>query len=147
MPTLCQVLSSTFPSLREAGGIQREDLGCGHQAYEFQGRRRKGPGAQFCGGTAVSWFVRGVWEEGRGTRVLSVLTFPSLLTGLLNITFLLMGCAHDHYRMLAHVHHIGNIRVTEVLNVLEKAQVAGAGPSSWGLAWGILSGLLLAFRA
>ncbi|KAF6288531.1 LY6/PLAUR domain containing 4 [Rhinolophus ferrumequinum] len=67
--------------------------------------------------------------------------------GHLNTTFLLMGCARDDYRMLAHVHHIGNIRVTEVLNVLEKAQIAGAGPSSWGPAWGILSGLLLAFRA
>lgn len=51
MPTLCQVLSSTFPSLREAGGIQREDLGCGHQAYELQGRRAWCP---------ILWWDRGV---------------------------------------------------------------------------------------
>lgn len=57
-----------------------------------------------------------------------------------------MGCAHDYHKILGHIHHIGNIRVTEVLNILEKAQIAGAEHSSWSPAWGILSGLLLAFR-
>ncbi|XP_046933901.1 ly6/PLAUR domain-containing protein 4 isoform X1 [Lynx rufus] len=66
--------------------------------------------------------------------------------GLLNTTFLLMGCARGHHKLLADFHHIGSIRVTEVLNVLEKAQIAGVEPSSRGPAWGILSGLLLAFR-
>ncbi|KAF0878894.1 LYPD4 protein, partial [Crocuta crocuta] len=66
--------------------------------------------------------------------------------GFLNATFLLMGCARGHQKLLADFHHIGTIRVTEVLNVLERAQIAGAEPSSQSPAWGILSGLLLAFR-
>ncbi|XP_073746340.1 ly6/PLAUR domain-containing protein 4 isoform X1 [Callorhinus ursinus] len=66
--------------------------------------------------------------------------------GLLNTTFLLLGCARGHQKLLADYHHIGNIRVTEVLNILEKAQRAGAEPSSQSPAWSILSGLLLAFR-
>ncbi|XP_015985380.2 ly6/PLAUR domain-containing protein 4 [Rousettus aegyptiacus] len=65
--------------------------------------------------------------------------------GYLNTTFLLMGCARDHHKILAHAHHIGYIRVTEILNILERAQIAGAKPSKCA-AWGILSGLLLAFR-
>ncbi|XP_066227931.1 ly6/PLAUR domain-containing protein 4 isoform X1 [Saccopteryx leptura] len=66
--------------------------------------------------------------------------------GLLNTTFLLMGCARGHHKILANFHQIGTIRVTEVLNVLEKAQIAAAEPSSRVPAWGILSGLLLAFK-
>ncbi|XP_045642418.1 ly6/PLAUR domain-containing protein 4 isoform X2 [Ursus americanus] len=66
--------------------------------------------------------------------------------GLLNTTFLLLGCARGHHKLLADYRHIGNIRVTEVLNILEKAQIAGAEPSSRSPAWSILSGLLLAFR-
>uniref|UniRef100_A0A673UEK5 LY6/PLAUR domain containing 4 n=1 Tax=Suricata suricatta TaxID=37032 RepID=A0A673UEK5_SURSU len=63
--------------------------------------------------------------------------------GLLNTTFLLMGCARGHQKLLADFHHIGNIRVTEVLNIIERAQIAGAEPSGRSPAWGILSGLLL----
>ncbi|XP_045746351.1 ly6/PLAUR domain-containing protein 4 isoform X1 [Mirounga angustirostris] len=66
--------------------------------------------------------------------------------GLLNTTFLLLGCARGYQKLLADYHHIGNIRVTEVLNILEKAQSAGAELSSRSPAWRILSGLLLAFR-
>ncbi|KAM5297885.1 ly6/PLAUR domain-containing protein 4 isoform 1-T1 [Glossophaga mutica] len=66
--------------------------------------------------------------------------------GFLNTTFLLMGCAREQHKILADFHHIGTIRVTEALNILEKAQIAGAEPSSWGPAWGLLTGLLLAFR-
>lgn len=36
--------------------------------------------------------------------------------------------------------------MSEVLNIVDKAQIAGAEPSSRGPAWGILLGLLLAFR-
>uniref|UniRef100_A0A8C8ZZE4 LY6/PLAUR domain containing 4 n=1 Tax=Prolemur simus TaxID=1328070 RepID=A0A8C8ZZE4_PROSS len=66
--------------------------------------------------------------------------------GLLNTTFLLMGCAREHHQLLADFQHIGSIRVSEVLNILEKSQIAGAGPSRQRPAWGILLGLLLAFR-
>lgn len=57
-----------------------------------------------------------------------------------------MGCAREQHKILADFHRIGTIRVTEALNTLEKAQLAGAEPSSPGPAWGILAGLLLAFR-
>ncbi|KFO33625.1 Ly6/PLAUR domain-containing protein 4 [Fukomys damarensis] len=67
--------------------------------------------------------------------------------GSLNTTFLLLGCASDSARLLANFQHIGSIRVTEVLNVLERSQVTGAGPSSRGSSWGILSALLLVFRS
>ncbi|CAK6437125.1 unnamed protein product [Pipistrellus nathusii] len=66
--------------------------------------------------------------------------------GLLNTTFLLMGCAREYSKLLADFQYIGTIRVTEALNILQKSQVAGAESSSRGPAWGILSGLLLAFR-
>ncbi|XP_054435479.1 ly6/PLAUR domain-containing protein 4 [Pteronotus mesoamericanus] len=66
--------------------------------------------------------------------------------GFLNTTFLLMGCAREQHKILADFHRIGTIRVTEILNVLEKAQIAGAEPSSRGPTWGILAGLLLALR-
>ncbi|XP_004440165.1 PREDICTED: ly6/PLAUR domain-containing protein 4 [Ceratotherium simum simum] len=66
--------------------------------------------------------------------------------GFLNTTFLLMGCAREQAKLLAHFYQIGSISVTEVLNIVEKAQIAGAEPSSQGPAWGILLGLLLAFR-
>ncbi|XP_010945058.1 ly6/PLAUR domain-containing protein 4 [Camelus dromedarius] len=66
--------------------------------------------------------------------------------GSLNTTFLLMGCTREHTRALADLHHIGSIRVTEVINILERVQPAGAEPSSRSPAWGILLGLLLAFR-
>lgn len=36
--------------------------------------------------------------------------------------------------------------MTEVLNIVQKAQMAGAEPSIRGPDWAILSGLLLAFR-
>lgn len=74
------------------------------------------------------------------------LTLPLSLTGSLNTTFLLKGCAREHWKVLAEFRHIGSIRVTEVLNVLEKAETAGAELSSQRPAWGILFGLLLAFR-
>ncbi|XP_007941146.1 ly6/PLAUR domain-containing protein 4 [Orycteropus afer afer] len=67
-------------------------------------------------------------------------------TGLLNTTFLLMGCTRDYQKLLADFWTVGSIRVTEVRNVLEKAQTAGAEASSRGPAWGILLGLLLTFR-
>lgn len=57
-----------------------------------------------------------------------------------------MGCAREHRKVLADFRHIGSIRVTEVLNVLEKAQAAGAELSSRHPALGILLGLLLALR-
>ncbi|XP_006900982.1 PREDICTED: ly6/PLAUR domain-containing protein 4 [Elephantulus edwardii] len=66
--------------------------------------------------------------------------------GSLNTTFLLMGCARSHQRLLANFRTIGSIRATEVRNILEKAQLSGAQPSSWGPAHSILLGLLLAFR-
>ncbi|XP_013364184.1 PREDICTED: ly6/PLAUR domain-containing protein 4 isoform X2 [Chinchilla lanigera] len=66
--------------------------------------------------------------------------------GSLNTTFLLMGCAYEYEKLLAKYHYIGSIQVTEVLNILEKSQVFGAGPSSRGSSWGILLGLLLVFR-
>ncbi|NP_001182280.1 ly6/PLAUR domain-containing protein 4 isoform X1 [Sus scrofa] len=66
--------------------------------------------------------------------------------GSLNTTFLFMGCAREQAKILAHFHHIGSIRVTEVINILEKAQLAGAEPSSRSSAGGILLGFLLAFR-
>ncbi|XP_059988045.1 ly6/PLAUR domain-containing protein 4 [Lagenorhynchus albirostris] len=66
--------------------------------------------------------------------------------GYLNTTFLLMGCARENTDILSHFHHIGSIRVTEAINILEKAQFAGAEPSSGRPAWGILLGLLFAFR-
>ncbi|EHB02510.1 Ly6/PLAUR domain-containing protein 4 [Heterocephalus glaber] len=66
--------------------------------------------------------------------------------GLLNTTFLLLGCAPDSVKLLANFQHIGSIRVTEVLNVLEKSQIVGAGPSSRGSSWGILLGLQVVFR-
>ncbi|TEA42832.1 hypothetical protein DBR06_SOUSAS1610371 [Sousa chinensis] len=66
--------------------------------------------------------------------------------GYLNNTFLLMGCARENTDILSHFHHIGSIRVTEAINILEKAQFAGAEPSSGRPAWGILLGLLFAFR-
>nr|XP_058901124.1 ly6/PLAUR domain-containing protein 4 isoform X1 [Kogia breviceps] len=66
--------------------------------------------------------------------------------GSLNTTFLLMGCAREYTHIFAHFHHIGSIRVTEVINILEKAQFAGAEPSGRRPAWGILLGLLFAFR-
>ncbi|XP_004644401.1 ly6/PLAUR domain-containing protein 4 [Octodon degus] len=66
--------------------------------------------------------------------------------GSLNTTFLLMGCAREYERLLAKFHYIGSIQVTEALNILEKSQVFGAGPSSQGSSGGILLGLLLVFR-
>ncbi|XP_059941070.1 ly6/PLAUR domain-containing protein 4 isoform X1 [Mesoplodon densirostris] len=66
--------------------------------------------------------------------------------GSLNTTFLLMGCAREYTDILAHFHHIGSIRVTEAINILEKAQFAGAEPSRRRPAWGVLLGLLFAFR-
>ncbi|XP_075849231.1 ly6/PLAUR domain-containing protein 4 isoform X2 [Microcebus murinus] len=65
--------------------------------------------------------------------------------GFLNTTFLLMGCAREHHQLLEDFQRIGSIRVSEVLNVLEKSQIAGAGTSRQHPAWGILLGLLLAF--
>ncbi|KAM6223668.1 ly6/PLAUR domain-containing protein 4 [Rhynchocyon petersi] len=65
--------------------------------------------------------------------------------GSLNTTFLLMGCAHSYQRLLADFRTIGSIRVTEVRNILERAQISGAQVSSWGPACGVLLGLLLAF--
>ncbi|XP_011838594.1 PREDICTED: ly6/PLAUR domain-containing protein 4 isoform X1 [Mandrillus leucophaeus] len=69
-----------------------------------------------------------------------------LQAGFLNTTFLLMGCAREHKQLLADFHHIGSIKVTEVLNILEKSQIVGAASSRQGPAWGVLLGLLFAFR-
>ncbi|KAL4699710.1 hypothetical protein H8957_000507 [Semnopithecus entellus] len=69
-----------------------------------------------------------------------------LQAGFLNTTFLLMGCAREHNQLLADFHHIGSIKVTEVLNILEKSQIVGAASSRQGPAWGVLLGLLFAFR-
>ncbi|XP_023085203.1 ly6/PLAUR domain-containing protein 4 isoform X1 [Piliocolobus tephrosceles] len=69
-----------------------------------------------------------------------------LQAGFLNTTFLLMGCAREHNRLLADFHHIGSIKVTEVLNILEKSQIVDAASSRQGPAWGVLLGLLFAFR-
>ncbi|NP_001267112.1 ly6/PLAUR domain-containing protein 4 precursor [Pan troglodytes] len=66
--------------------------------------------------------------------------------GFLNTTFLLMGCAREHNQLLADFHHIGSIKVTEVLNILEKSQIVGAAPSRQDPAWGVVLGLLFAFR-
>ncbi|XP_008588992.1 PREDICTED: ly6/PLAUR domain-containing protein 4 [Galeopterus variegatus] len=65
--------------------------------------------------------------------------------GFLNTTFLLMGCAREHQKILGDFQYIGSIKVTEVLNVLEKSQIIDAGSSSRDPAWGILLGTLLAF--
>ncbi|KAF4011080.1 hypothetical protein G4228_002510 [Cervus hanglu yarkandensis] len=65
--------------------------------------------------------------------------------GSLNTTFLLMGCAREHTSVLAHFHHIGSIRVTEVINIIEKALFTGAGTPCWS-PWGILLGLMFAFK-
>ncbi|KAK2502175.1 hypothetical protein MC885_020907 [Smutsia gigantea] len=62
----------------------------------------------------------------------STLKFQS---GSLNTTFLLVGCAREYRKLLAEFHHIGSIRVTEVLSVLEKAQIAGAELSSQRPPW------------
>ncbi|XP_017358643.1 ly6/PLAUR domain-containing protein 4 [Cebus imitator] len=69
-----------------------------------------------------------------------------LQAGFLNTTFLLMGCAREYNQLLADFHHIGSIKVTEVLNILEKSQIVGAGSSRQGPAWGVLLGLLFVFR-
>ncbi|XP_055268011.1 ly6/PLAUR domain-containing protein 4 isoform X2 [Moschus berezovskii] len=66
--------------------------------------------------------------------------------GLLNTTFLLMGCAREHTSVLAHFHHIGSIRVTEVINIIEKALFTGAGTPCRSPSWGLLLGLLFAFK-
>ncbi|XP_054319362.2 ly6/PLAUR domain-containing protein 4 isoform X2 [Pongo pygmaeus] len=66
--------------------------------------------------------------------------------GFLNTTFLLMGCAHEHNQLLADFHHIGSIKVTEVLNILEKSQIVGAASSRQDPAWGVFLGFLFAFR-
>ncbi|ELR46678.1 ly6/PLAUR domain-containing protein 4 [Bos mutus] len=66
--------------------------------------------------------------------------------GFLNTTFLLMGCAREHTSVLAHFHHIGSIRVTEVINIVEKALFTGAGTPCRSPSWGILLGLLFAFK-
>lgn len=137
---------SAFSSLRGAGG-RRGGWGCGEQAREFQEGRNTVPGAQVFGGRTGVLVCEACLEGGvRHLHLESVPNCSVFLTGLLNTTFLLMGCARGHHKLLADFHHIGSIRVTEVLNVLEKAQIAGVEPSSRGPAWGILSGLLLAFR-
>ncbi|XP_008986331.1 ly6/PLAUR domain-containing protein 4 isoform X2 [Callithrix jacchus] len=69
-----------------------------------------------------------------------------LQAGFLNTTFLLMGCAREYNQLLADFHHIGSIKVTEVLNILEKSQTVGAGSSRQSPAWGVLLGLLFVFR-
>ncbi|KAG8507031.1 Ly6/PLAUR domain-containing protein 4 [Galemys pyrenaicus] len=66
--------------------------------------------------------------------------------GFLNTTFLLMGCASEQNKILTEFQNIGSMRVTEIINVLEKAQNAGAQPSGWRPVWAILLGLLLTFR-
>ncbi|XP_047383845.1 ly6/PLAUR domain-containing protein 4 isoform X2 [Sciurus carolinensis] len=66
--------------------------------------------------------------------------------GLLNTTFLVLGCTRKYQSLLSNFHHIGSIKVTEVLNIIEKSQIVGAGPSSQDRSWGILLGLLLVFR-
>ncbi|XP_051018536.1 ly6/PLAUR domain-containing protein 4 [Acomys russatus] len=66
--------------------------------------------------------------------------------GNLNTTFLIMGCARESQKLLADFQHIGSIRVTEVINVLEKSESVGAGHCSRGPLWSILLCPLLIFR-
>ncbi|XP_075392634.1 ly6/PLAUR domain-containing protein 4 [Tenrec ecaudatus] len=66
--------------------------------------------------------------------------------GFLNSTFLLMGCARDYQSLLSDYRTIGSIRVTEVQNILDRAQLSGTEASCRGPAYGILLGLLLTFR-
>nr|XP_004670368.1 ly6/PLAUR domain-containing protein 4 [Jaculus jaculus] len=70
----------------------------------------------------------------------------SLQAGALNTSFLLMGCAREHHKLLTDFQRIGSIQVTEILNILEKSHVAGSGPSGSRPSWGILLVLLPAFR-
>ncbi|MBZ3875843.1 Ly6/PLAUR domain-containing protein 4 [Sciurus carolinensis] len=73
-------------------------------------------------------------------------TLVLIESGLLNTTFLVLGCTRKYQSLLSNFHHIGSIKVTEVLNIIEKSQIVGAGPSSQDRSWGILLGLLLVFR-
>uniref|UniRef100_H0UX32 LY6/PLAUR domain containing 4 n=1 Tax=Cavia porcellus TaxID=10141 RepID=H0UX32_CAVPO len=66
--------------------------------------------------------------------------------GSLNTTFLLMGCTNAYRSFLAKFHHIGSIRVTEELNIVEKSWLIGAGHSSLGSFWSVLLGFLLIFK-
>ncbi|XP_060042470.1 ly6/PLAUR domain-containing protein 4 isoform X2 [Erinaceus europaeus] len=66
--------------------------------------------------------------------------------GSLNTTFLLMGCAYEQNKILTKFQNIGTIKVTEVINILEKTQISGSEPSTPGPAWGILLSFLFAFR-
>ena len=119
------------------------------QVGEFQGGRTQVAGTQIFGVRADVLVCKGCLEGGAVCLHLESVPFSSLsavLTGLLNTTFLLLGCARGHHKLLSDFHHIGNIRVTEVLNILEKAQVASAERSSHSPAWSILSSFLLAFR-
>ncbi|XP_040590524.1 ly6/PLAUR domain-containing protein 4 isoform X2 [Mesocricetus auratus] len=67
--------------------------------------------------------------------------------GNLNSTFLIMGCVRESHKLLADFQHIGSIRVTEVVNVLDKSEAVGAGHCSQGPPWIILLCTLLIFRA
>ncbi|XP_021519868.1 ly6/PLAUR domain-containing protein 4 [Meriones unguiculatus] len=73
----------------------------------------------------------------------STLTFQA---GNLNTTFLVMGCARDSGKILADFQRIGSIKVTEVVNIIEKSQVAGAGHCIRGPSWSVLMCPLFIFR-
>ncbi|XP_021075538.1 ly6/PLAUR domain-containing protein 4 [Mus pahari] len=74
----------------------------------------------------------------------STLTFQA---GNLNTTFLIMGCARDSHKLLADFQHIGSIRVSEVINVLDKSEAVSAGHCSGGsTSWSALFCLLRLFR-
>ncbi|XP_058530323.1 ly6/PLAUR domain-containing protein 4 isoform X1 [Ochotona princeps] len=66
--------------------------------------------------------------------------------GRLNTTILLTGCAQSRQHLLGEFHHIGSIRVTEGLNIMDRSQVAGARPAPRGPAWSVLFGFLLACK-
>uniref|UniRef100_A0A8C6MT10 Ly6/Plaur domain containing 4 n=1 Tax=Mus spicilegus TaxID=10103 RepID=A0A8C6MT10_MUSSI len=66
--------------------------------------------------------------------------------GNLNTTFLIMGCARDSHKLLADFQHIGSIRVTEVINVLDKSEAVSAGHCSRGTSWSVLLCLLILLR-
>lgn len=70
----------------------------------------------------------------------------SSLVGNLNTTFLVMGCARDSGKILADFQRIGSIKVTEMVNVIEKSQTAGAGHCTPGPSWSILICPLFIFR-
>ncbi|CAH7383708.1 ly6/PLAUR domain-containing protein 4 [Phodopus roborovskii] len=67
--------------------------------------------------------------------------------GNLNTTFLIMGCVRESHKLLANFQHIGSIRVTEAINILDKSEAVDAGHCSQGPPWTILLCPLFIIRA